>query len=64
MYYQPKYFSAKELLPESVYQKWGERGLAFLDRDLLGTKQEPTKRRPAGIHSSRAALFRLRHCGP
>lgn len=35
MYYKPKYFGVKELVPFQVYRKWGEEALRFLDAGLL-----------------------------
>lgn len=35
MYYKPEYFTAKELLPHHLYQRWGENGLQFIDGGLL-----------------------------
>lgn len=35
MYYKPKYFKPKELLPEDFYADWGDLGLQFMDAGLL-----------------------------
>lgn len=35
--YVPKYFAAHEFLPPEIYQKWGDKGLMFMDVRILWT---------------------------
>lgn len=35
MYYKPKYFKTQELVPDKVYEKWGDIALQFMDAGLL-----------------------------
>ncbi len=35
MYYKPKHFKVKELVPSNFYIKWGEQALQFIDSGLL-----------------------------
>ena len=35
MFYKPKHFTAKELVPRSFYEKWGELSLQWMDAGLL-----------------------------
>ena len=33
--YKPSFFAAHEVLPPSIYNKWGDKGLMFMDERIL-----------------------------